>query len=507
MSRLLIIIIFFSFLFSFCTQKKRATQTISKPNIVVILADDMGYGDVEAFNAQSKIPTPHLNKLAEEGMSFTDAHTNSAVCTPTRYGVLTGRYTWRTRLKHGVLSGYSNHLIDTGRTTVAKMLHRSGYFTGVIGKWHLGVDYPWISGHFPEGGDNLNYCATKEIDYTKRVKNGPNQLGFDYSFIVPGSLDMSPYVFLENGRATAVPDSISPRVNFPAFTRKGEIAPDFVHQHVLDTLTRRAVNYIKYHATGAQPFFLYLTLTGPHKPALPAARFAGKSGYGPYGDMVMQVDWSVGEVIKALKESKVEDNTVVIYTSDNGSYMYRIKANLPDHVDSAAVQGYHVDRRQANYIWRGTKADIYDGGHRVPFMVRWPTKIVENSKSQKTICLTDIMATLADISGSHLGDNEGPDSFSFLNSLRGEEQTKRPPVIHHSVNGSFSVRDGKWKLILTNGSGGRQRPVGKPFGEPYQLYDMQQDPSETQNVIDGHEAEVKSLTQYLQHIREAGTSK
>jgi len=490
------------FLFS-CEEKEES----SSPNIIIILADDMGYGDIQTYNPSSNIATPNLNNLAEEGIKFMDAHTNSSVCTPTRYGLVTGRYAWRTRLKKHVLSGYSNHLIDTGRATIASMLKQKGYNTAVVGKWHLGVDYPWKSGNPPEGVNGLNYCAEDEIDYTQAVENGPNELGFDYSFLVPGSLDMSPYVYLENGKATAIPDSISPRVPFPAYTRHGEIAPDFTHKTALDKLTEKAVRFIDNQAKKDNPFMLYFPLTAPHKPALVAERFVGKSGYGPYGDLVMQVDWTVGQVLNAIKKNGIEDNTIVIYTSDNGSYMYRIDEDLPDHVDDEKVQGFHEKRRQSNFIWRGTKADIYDGGHRVPFIVRWPGMIKKGTSNNATICLTDVFATIAEIVGIESADDAGPDSFSFLPLLKGDEDHLRPPVIHHSVNGTFSIRHGMWKMIFSDGSGGRQKPISKPFNEPYQLYNMEQDPSETENVINENTDVAEILTKYLDEIRESGSSK
>ncbi len=411
------------------------------PNIIIILADDMGYGDIEAYNPDSKIPTPHLNTLAQEGMMFMDAHTNSAVCTPTRYGILTGRYAWRTRLKKGVLGGYSTHLIDPGRTTIAGMLKQKGYHTGVVGKWHLGVDFPWIASKPPAEAEKLLYYPdTTNIDYTKPVKNGPNSIGFDYSFIIPGSLDMGPYIFLENGKASAIPDSICPRVPFPAYRRKGEIAPDFIHDEALDKLTRKAVAYIRVRAMKNEPFLLYFPLTAPHKPALPAKRFAGKSGFGPYGDMILQIDWTVGEILKTLKETGMEDNTFVLYTSDNGSYMFRINDDKPDHVDNERAQGYHVDRRQANYIWRGTKADIYEAGHRVPFIVKWHRRIEKGSKSSTTICTTDILATLAEITGMEKPQGAGPDSYSFAPLLL-RSRAQREASGHPSF--------GKWLFFHT----------------------------------------------------------
>lgn len=492
-----------------CEMDKPSDMKFTKlPNIIIILADDMGYGDIQAYNPESKIVTPNLNSLAQEGMRFIDAHTGSSVCTPTRYGLVTGRYAWRTRLKRGVLSGYSDHLIDTSRVTIASLLKQKGYNTAVVGKWHLGVDYPWVKAESPEKVNNLNYYAENhQVDYSQNVKNGPNSLGFDYSFIVPGSLDMSPYVYLENGKATAIPDSISPFMPFPAYTRKGEIAPDFTHQTTLDRLTEKAIKFINEKSTAADPFLLYFPLTGPHKPALVAERFVGKSGFGPYGDLVVQVDWTVGQVMQAIKKNNIEDNTIVIYTSDNGSYMYRIDEDQPDHLDDESVQGFHPSRRQSNHIWRGTKADIYDGGHRVPFIVKWPGNVEQGTINKNAICMTDIFSTIADIADVSYNEDAGPDSFSFMQSMIGPNPIERPPLIHHSVNGSFSIRHGKWKMIFSEGSGGRQKPVGKPFVKPYQLYDIENDPSESQNVIEGHPELAEILTNYLSQIRESGTSK
>jgi arylsulfatase A-like enzyme len=482
-----------------CNINKNEVNTL--PNIVVILADDMGYGDIEAYNSESGISTPNLNSLCQEGMIFTDAHTNSAVCTPTRYGLLTGRYAWRTRLKNGVLSGYSNHLIDTSRATIASLAKSKGYSTAVIGKWHLGVDFPWQQEDKPKEVNRLMYVPEENaIDYTKRIQNGPNTLGFDYSFIVPGSLDMSPYVFVENDRVTAIPDSISPAVNFPAYRRRGEIAPDFQHKTALDKFTQKALEYINEEAKNDKPFLLYFPLTAPHKPALPAERFNGKSGFGAYGDMVLQVDWTVGQINQALKESGIEKNTIVIYTSDNGSYMYRIDENEPDHLIDEAVQGYHISSREANKKWRGTKTDIYDGGHRIPFIVKWPGKVASGTSSSEIICLTDVFATLADIIGVDLSEDEGPDSFSFKSLLLGEKGFIKHPVVHHSVNGTFSLRHGKWKMIFSDGSGGRQKPSGAPFRKPYRLYDMEEDPIESNDLIDSNVDLAEKMEEYLNQI-------
>ncbi|MEM9718991.1 MAG: arylsulfatase [Bacteroidota bacterium] len=488
--------------FQACVPEQQEDQQ-DLPNIVLILADDMGYGDIKAYNLNSALATPNLDELAAQGMRFTDAHSGSSVCTPTRYGLMTGSYAWRTRLKKGVLSGYSQHLIEPSQLTLASLLKEKNYHTGVVGKWHLGVDFPWTTDTLPKQIDNLNYYLKdlSLIDYSEPIQNGPNTLGFDYSFLVPGSLDMSPYVYLENGKATTIPDSISPLRRFPDFVRQGEIAPDFTHEGCLDRLTEKATNFIAEQAQSQNPFFLYFPLTGPHKPALAATRFKGKSGIGPYGDLVLQVDWTVGEVLNTLRENGVEENTLVIYTSDNGSYMYRLPTEGPDHVEDSTLQGFHVQTHQSNDRWRGTKADIWEAGHRVPFLVRWPDKVRPGSTQDTTVCLTDVMATIAEILAIDLPQDEALDSHSFLPLLTGMEGFERPPVVHHSVAGMFSIRHNNWKLVLGNGSGGRQQPRGKPFEKPYQLYDLAKDPEEKRD-LSGEELEVmEALEKKLEEIR------
>ncbi|RME89685.1 MAG: Cerebroside-sulfatase [Verrucomicrobia bacterium] len=448
-----------------------AASSSTRPNIVLLLADDMGYGDVQALNPDSRIPTPNLNRLAAEGMAFTDAHTPSAVCTPTRYGLLTGRYCWRSRLKSGVLDGYSPPLIETERPTIASFLKSQGYATGIVGKWHLGLGWQKT----PSG----------QFNFLLPVTHGPNQLGFDFSFIIPASLDFPPYVFIRNGQVTAdhlVPQPAQP---FPGFLRRGERGADLVMESCLDDLLIQATTFVREQARQKdRPFFLYFPLTAPHKPVLPHPRFHGQSGLGPYGDFVVQVDWTVGEVLQAIEEAGIADNTLVIYTSDNGSYMYRRDVH-PDHVEDPGVQAYRPEHHRANGPWRGTKADIWEAGHRVPFFVRWPGRVAPATRCPATICLTDIFATLAEVIGAPLPDNAAPDSYSFLSWLEGRPPAKRrPPVIHHSGGGMYAIRDGQWKLVLGNGSGGRERPRGKAFAKPYPLFDLTVDTGEQQDLAE-----------------------
>lgn len=469
-----------------------AEEQKARPNILVILADDMGYGDVQAYNSKSQIPTPHLNKLAEQGMRFTDAHTPSAVCTPTRYGLMTGRYCWRTWLKSGVMNGYGPPLIESEQATIAEFLQRSGYVTGIAGKWHLGLG-------FARNGE--------EYDFSKPVSDGPHTHGFDESFVIPASLDFPPYVYVQNGVLTEFPSETQEAQKFPAFMRKGERSPDLLPVDVLDDFVDQASRFIHKQAEAKQPFFFYLPLSAPHKPVLPHDRFRGTTELGPYGDFVAQVDSSVGEVLAALNETGQADNTLVIYTSDNGSFMYRYDMDRKDHLDDETVQGYRAENHTANGDWRGTKADVWEAGHRVPFLVRWPEKIASGGVCDATVCLTDVFATAADVVELDLPENAAQDSFSLLPLLEGQKEFERAPVINHSAAGMFAIRDGKWKLVLGNGSGGRQAPKGKPFEKPYALFDLEADPSETKNIIDEHPEIAADLEKRCLAIRDSGRSR
>jgi arylsulfatase A-like enzyme len=466
----------------------------AKPNIVVILADDMGYGDVRALNPTSKIPTPHVDQLAADGMTFTDAHTPSAVCTPTRYGLLTGRYCWRTRLTKGVLNGYGVPLIDQPRETIADFLGRQGYHTGIVGKWHLGLGF-----------------ATRgpDLDFSKPVSDGPHTHGFAFSHVIPASLDFPPYVYIRDGKITDFPKLEQPAVSFPRFLRKGERSPDLIMEEVLDELASQADGYIRRQANPDQPFFLYIPLTAPHKPVWPHRRFVGNTKLGPYGDFIAQVDAIVGDILKSIDDADVRDNTLVIYTSDNGSFMRRFSdPDFVDHVQDETVQAYRQSHHRANGPFRGTKADIYEAGHHVLFFARWPEKITSGSECAETICLTDIFRTTADIVGANPHADAAPDSFSLWPLMQGQTWDKpRAPVVHHSAAGMFAIRDGKWKMILGNGSGGRAKPRGQPFGRPYQLYDITIDIAETNNLIGQHPEVAKRLEQQLEKIRTFGASR
>ncbi len=465
-----------------------SSRNINPPNIIYVLADDLGYADIQGFSSPeySKIKTPHLFKMGEEGMRFTDAHTSSSVCTPTRYSILTGRYNWRSTLKRGVMWGYDDALIDTERTTVASLLSDHGYHTAFIGKWHLG--WNWAK---DENG---------EVDFTKPISNSPNDLGFDYAYGHVASLDMPPYVYVEDEKVTSVPeadDVIAEKKGYE-FWREGIIAPDFKHEDVTPNFFRRTFKYIEERAQTDTPFFLYLPLPSPHTPILPLEKWQGKSGLNPYGDFVMMIDDYMGDLFSVLKENNVDDNTLVIFTSDNGCSP---EANFAE----LRAKGH-----RPSYPFRGHKADIYEGGHRVPFVVRWPNTVKAGAVNNQTISTTDLMATVASLVDYELKDNEGEDSYNMLPLLTNQKLTSsfREATVHHSMGGTFAIRKGDWKLIMTGGSGGWSKPNSKQAQAqglpPIQLYNLGDNPYEDpqqnnlQNAYPEKVDELKSLlNQYI----------
>jgi len=447
-----------------CGLLRAAEAPAAKPNIVYVLCDDLGYGDVQCLNPQrGKIATPNIDRLASQGLAFTEAHSSSAVCTPTRYGILTGRYNWRSRLQTGVLDGFSPPLIAAGRLTVPALLKQHGYVSECIGKWHLGLTFAG---------------QPKQRDLTQPIQDGPLTRGFDAFFGISASLDMPPFAFIENDRFTQPPSVTK------TWGRSGPAAPDFESADVLPALARRACEVIARHSTARQPFFLYLALTSPHTPLVPTREWKGKSALGAYGDFVMETDWALGEVLATIDQNGIADNTLVIFTSDNGCAPYI-------GVDKLEKQGHFpsADRR-------GYKADIWDGGHHIPFIARWPGKITPATRSDHTICLTDLMATCADVVGAQLPDTAGEDSVSMLPALLGK--TPLPPraaVVHHSINGAFAIREGPWKLELCAGSGGWSKG-GDPAATT-QLYDMSADVGELANQAAAHPDLVERLTTLL----------
>ncbi len=506
MKRVLLLLVGALLLFSSSLLMAADPGEVSRPNVIFILCDDLGYGDVKCLNPAGKIPTPRFDRLAAEGMVFTDAHSGSAVCSPTRYGVMTGRYSWRSKLQSGVLGGLSPRLIEPGRLTVAQMLKDAGYHTACIGKWHLGMDWVKLPGKQVTELGIEPLEQNRNVDYAQPIANGPNAVGFDHYFGISASLDMVPYTFIENDHVTALPteDRSFEMVLGIAknTTRKGPAAPGFEAIDVLPRLTERAISTIDARAIASkeqkQPFFLYLPLASPHTPVVATPEWRGKSGLNPYADFVMQTDESIGRIIDAIDRNGLAENTLVIVTSDNGCAPY---AGIAEMIR----KGHHP-----SYHFRGAKADIYEGGHRIPFIARWKGVVSPGSKFDRTIFLGDLMATCAEIIGYKLPDTAGEDSFSFLSALRGTpEAPARPAVIHHSARGEFAIRDGRWKLIFGPGSGGWSDP--KPGEEPpdalpVQLYDLETDIGEQRNLASQNPEEVTRLSLLFEKLIADGRS-
>lgn len=421
-----------------------AAAETNRPNIVVILCDDLGYGDIQCLNPiNGKIKTPHVDKIATQGMTFTDAHSGSAVCTPTRYGLLTGRYSWRTRLQKGVVSGFNPCLIAPDRLTVGALLQKQGYATGIIGKWHLDFQYQDST-----TGAILPKKERPPVGAT--IPDGPVNRGFDYFHGFHHARHMDRII--ENNKVIEHLDEV----------------------HCLPRLTEKSVAYIEERAKSPnKPFFLYVPLGSPHAPIVPTKEWQGKSGLGAHADFVMQTDATVGAIMDALEKNSFAKNTLLIFTSDNGTSR---GAGIP----ALRKQGHHVSAQ-----YRGSKADLWEGGHRVPFVVRWPGKVKPGSRCNQLITLVDFFATVSEITGEKAPDM-AEDSVSFLPALSGKPiQSTRKGVIHHSVSGHFGYRQGKWKLLLAKGSGGWSSPKEREVkgdAPQAQLYDMEKDPSEKNNL-------------------------
>jgi arylsulfatase A-like enzyme len=446
-----------------------AKEAISnpKPNIIFIMADDQGYGDAGAYNPESKIPTPGLDRIAKEGMRFTDAHAGSSVCTPTRYGLLTGRYAWRSRLQKGVMvtGDKEGCLIDTSILTVPELLRQHGYTTALVGKWHLGYSYD-----FPEGSGGLRDIVTKKPYGTfkvaaapvgSRIIDGPVEHGFDEFHGFHHAREMH------------------------SWAKNDRVVETIPLDQVIARETAESIGFIEGAAKASKPFFLYLALGSPHTPIVPSEEWFGKSGVNTYADFVMETDHAVVQVLESLDRLGIADDTIVFFTSDNGCSP---EANF----DELRKAGH-----DPSYSLRGMKSDAWDGGHRVPYVVRWPGVIASGRVSDEIICHTNLMATCAELLGETLPLDAGVDSFSILPVLRGETKASptHPFVIHHSINGRFAVRKGNWKFVACKGSGGWSKGDD---GKPSQLYDMATDRKESKNMVEAKPGVVAEMTKLLE---------
>ena len=465
------------------------------PNIVVILADDFGVGDIQAHYPDNKIATPHLDRLVGQGISFTDAHSPSAVCSPTRYGLLTGRYAWRTRLQEWVIAAYEPPLIASDRVTLPAFLRKRGYHTSCVGKWHLGWQWPGPQpSRMTEARNGLKNAAW---DFSKRIEGGPLDRGFDDYFGVDLP-NLPPFTWIRNDRVAVMPTEkfvVDPQqgVVLPRGFVGCPTAPNWRLDEILPKITAEAVQRIHALAKGDKPFFLYFSQTSPHEPVSPSSKFKGQSGIAPIADFVMETDWSAGQVLQAIEDAGVADNTIVIFTADNGHSHYTGWQQLID-------AGH-----QPSGPYRGHKGDIWEGGHRVPLIVRWPDRIKAGSTSNRLVSLTDVFATCAEVAGAELPQLTAEDSVSFLAAAMQKPQVApRPPLVNHSNHGEFAYRDGPWKLVFRN-SGTLEKSRGKR--RIAELYNLDDDVAEARNLAEEMPDQVTKLSQQLKALVQRGASR
>ncbi len=488
-------------------------QAADKPNILFILADDLGYGDVACYNPDSRIPTPNLDKLASEGMKFTDAHSPSTVCTPTRYSILTGRMAFRTGMR-SVFTGVGGPcLIDKERLTLPQMLRDQGYATACFGKWHIGMSF------FDQDGKRIKDGGLKgvqRIDYSRTIPDGPVDRGFDQFFgtVCCPTTDWI-YAYVDGNRIPVPPTKILDRSKLPQHPyandcRIGMVAENFNHEEVdlvfLDKSKKFLERHVKNHPD--KPFFLYHSMQAVHLPSLAADAFKGKTKAGPHGDFIFEMDYIVGDLLKTLERLGVAENTLVIFASDNGPEVPTVLNMRKTHQHDGARP------------WRGVKRDQWEGGHRTPFIVRWPGKVKMGTTSHQLTSLTDVMATCAGITGAKLPDDAAEDSYNMLPVLLGEQVDKpvRRFVLQQTMSLAMSIRDGQWKYLDHKGSGGhnynRTGPWGmKPYAladtdpdAPGQLYNLEVDPGETTNLFSQHPETVKRMKAQLEAFKTSGRS-
>ena len=472
----------------------------AKPNIIFFFCDDLGWGDVSCLNADSQIATPKIDSLAASGISFSDAHAGSAVCTPSRYTLLTGRYCWRTPLKADVHSGYSPALITPDRPTVASRLKDHGYATACYGKWHMGMDWALKGGGttraFRRRLNDEPADADHQIDFAKPIQNAPSDVGFDHFYGISASLDMSPYVFIENNGPTTKPTSYSPEGHGDRLSRPGIAAQGWRHEDVLPTVQQKALDFIDARAKDGKPFFLYIPVNGPHTPIVPTEEWVGTSNCGLYGDFVQQIDAMVGSLLERLDLHDLRNNTAFFFSSDNGPETHTAE---------------YRDRYNHMSTWRfrGMKRDNWEGGHRIPYVVSWPARVGAGVTCDRFVELADFYTTAIAIAGAATPaapNAGGEDSFNMLPLLLGTDASDyRSFAVHHSFLGKWAIRRGKWKLLLHSGSGGNFY-VCPENDDPVQLYNLDVDPFETTNVYKDHKALVADLKRQCLDVIQKGRS-
>ncbi len=477
-----------------------ALPAAGKPNIVILYADDMGYGDLRANHPESKISTPHLDKLAASGMRFTDAHSSSGICTPSRYAMLTGRHHWRDF--HSIVGSFGPPVFKQDRLTLPAMLKAEGYHTACIGKWHLGWDWDAIR----KPGTARNSLRHKDFDWSRPVPGGPLDRGFDHYF-GDDVINFPPYAWIENDRFPKAPDT-GLKAILPEKPKEGswECRPgparsDWNFHDNLPEITRRAEDFVRSRKGQEQPFFLYVPFPSPHAPIIPTEDFEGKSGAGPFGDYVAQTDDACGRILAALAESGLEDNTVVVFSSDNGAEVY----------------AYERERKYGHWSsgpFRGIKRDIYEGGHHVPMVVRWPGVTKPGSVSGALLCQVDLMATFAALTGYELPPASAEDSHDFLPYLRGEGKAPRTALVHNTYQDIYAIRRGDWLFI--EAASGEARPAPEDWKKKHaippedsletELYNLKDDPGQRHNLSASRPETVQELRKLLARIRTQGHS-
>jgi len=478
------------------------------PNIVIIYADDMGYGDLAIQNEKSKIPTPNLDQLARKGMRFSDAHSSSGICSPSRYALLTGKYHWRR--KQGIVGSFGKPFFAQSDVTLPQVLQNSGYKTAAIGKWHLGWHWPFINkptGRFVTKKGENKFYQPQDIDWKKAIKGGPLDHGFDYYF-GDGTINFPPYAWIENDRVIKAPNAVMTMQNIGQKVKEGSwefrMGPKVEGWNpydVLPTLTKKSQQWLGQQKKD-QPFFLYLALPSPHAPIIPNKEFEGKSQAGAYGDFMVQTDWVAGQVIDALKKNGLDDNTLVIFTSDNGpeKYAYQ-RAEQYGHYSSGD--------------FRGLKRDVYEGGHHVPFIIKWPSKIQAGAVSTEVISQVDIMATLAAITQSALPKNSASDSYDISPILFNQKYHSplREATVQHTKKDTYALRQGKWLFI--NKKSGQHTKAPKSYNQQHGyksfqtgslLFDLAADPGQRTNLHAKYPEKVTAMEKLLNKYRKQSYS-
>ncbi len=488
----------------------RAEPASPRPNILLILTDDLGYGDVGCYNPEAKVPTPNLDRLADQGMRFTDMHSPATVCTPTRYSLLTGRMAFRTGFR-GVFTGVGGPcLIEEGRLTLPEMLRRKGYATAMVGKWHVGLTFFDKDGHVVRGG---GVDAVKRVDFSRPIPDAPVHRGFDRFFGTAccPTTDWL-YAYIEGDRVPVPPARLLDRTGLPKHpyardNRRGMIAPGFDLEEVDLVFLEKSKQFLQQHVRDApdKPFFLLHSTQAVHLPSFAADRFKGKTRSGPHGDFIFEMDWIAGQLLKTLDALGVADNTLVLFASDNGPEVTSVVNMRKDYQHDGARP------------WRGMKRDQWEGGHRTPFIVRWPGVVKPGSVTRQTGCLTDVMSTCAAIVGAGLPNDAAEDSFNLLPVLTGRQGEKpvRPFTLHQTMSLALAIRKRKWKYLDHKGSGGNNYTRGAlkayalPETDPHapaQLYNLEDDPGETRNLYHKHPDIVAELRALLQQAKTSGRS-